>query len=58
MEPQFRPSWAQVFGAQVPPEPPHWLATPPPPQVVGAEQEPQLGVRPPQPLLWGPQAPG
>ncbi len=28
---------------------PHWLATPPPPQIAGVTQLPQLTVRPPQP---------
>src|SRR5262249_22184698 len=33
---------------------PHWLATPPPPQVCGAAQVPQLSV-PPQPSAKVPQ---
>ena len=33
---------------------PHWLATPPPPQLAGAAQFPQLRI-PPQPSATGPQ---
>src|SRR5438132_1380504 len=51
MEPQFLPCAAQVVGVQVVPQ---TLRTPPPPQVWGEVQEPQLTV-PPQPSEMQPQ---
>jgi hypothetical protein len=63
MVPHSAPFTAHVVGVQVPP-PPHWLATPPPPQVCGATQVPQffwpvavLIAVPPQPSLCGPHVP-
>jgi hypothetical protein len=53
--PQLKPCFAQVVGVQVPESmTPHWPSTPPPPQVCGAVQTPQLSV-PPQPSPAGPQ---
>ncbi len=57
--PQLAPTDAQVRrthatpASDAPPEP-HWLARPPPPQVVPAAQVPHIR-RPPQPSLTGPQ---
>jgi hypothetical protein len=50
--PQLAPAWAQVLGVQG--MPPHTLGLPPPPQVWGAVQSPQL-MMPPQPSPMGPQ---
>src|SRR5262249_44979778 len=52
IEPQFLPWAAQVVGVQA--GAPQTLAVPPPPQVWGEVQEPQLRV-PPQPSLIEPQ---
>jgi hypothetical protein len=54
-KPQLAPTWAHVFGTQVGGAPPHTLGNPPPPQISGGVQVPQLAVRPPQPSLTGPQ---
>ncbi len=51
MVPQLSPAGQVVMGVQLLP---HWLATPPPPQVCGAVQVPQATV-PPQPLGTVPQ---
>ena len=54
--PQVSPSWAQVLGTQTAGAP-HWLKTPPPPQVWG-EGQPPVGSqlrRAPQPSPAGPQ---
>src|SRR5262245_5947124 len=51
-KPQVAPAAAQVRGVHI--GAPHWLATPPPPQVCPAEQVPQL-MLPPQPSPIVPQ---
>jgi hypothetical protein len=53
--PQLTPACAQLSGTH-PLEPAHWPGIPPPPQVCGGVQVPQLAMTPPQPLLAGPHS--